>query len=360
MTSIIDQPGGSADGAQVQHKQALVIGGSGFVGIHVVDALLANGFEVAATRRKSTPTILLRRRPVTLLHASLDDRASLEAAMQGRDVVVITAGHYPRYSTNLEGSVRTGVEEIENALAAAAAARVRRVVYTSSVAVLSKAPEGRMACELDVPSGAASSDSVYVSVKRAMERRVDAWRDRGLDVTSIVLGGCMGPWDLRVGTTGVLVAALSQRLPFWVEGWINLVDVGDAALAHVRALGTRTPRYVVGGHNVRMSELLSRVTKRYGVSLLAPRVSVEVARARADHFERIAEPNKERVPMPRELVDVVADGQPVSSDLATAELGIGRAPMDATLDRTHEWLVRHHYVARVERTPSPKPEGQRT
>ncbi len=324
-------------------NKALVIGGSGFVGIHVVDALLERGFDVAVTRRKSTPTILLRRRPVTLLPASLEDRASLEAAMKGRDVVVISAGHYPRYSTDLTASVQTGVWGIENALAAAASSGVRRVVYTSSVAALAPAPEGRAACEGDMRADAPSA-SVYVCVKRAMERSVDAWRLRGLDVVSMVLGGCIGPWDLRIGTTGVLVAALGQRLPFWVEGWINLVDVVDAARAHVRALDTTAPRYCIAGHNIRMSALLARVARRYGAQLVAPRVDVEVARAQADADERAAQTNKQRVGMPRELVDVVSEGQPVSSALAARELGFECTPLDVTLDRTYEWLVRHRYV----------------
>jgi dihydroflavonol-4-reductase len=349
LTFVIDRLAPEAEGAPVQ-KSALVIGGSGFVGIHVVDALLEQGFDVAVTRRKSTPTILLRKRPVTLVPGSLDDRASLESAMRGRDVLVVCAGHYPRYSTDLEGSVREGVEQIENALAAAAATGVKRVIYTSSVAVLAHA-EGREASEVDV--GADDSNtapSVYVSVKRAMERSVDVWRDRGLDIVSIVLGGCMGPWDLRVGTTGVLVATLAQRLPFWVEGWINLVDVADAAQAHVRAIDTPAARYCIGGHNVRMSELLSLVSERYGVPLVAPRVDVETARSLADEAEHAAQAKKLRVAMPRELVDVVSKGQPVSSDSAERALGLTWSPLDATLDRTHEWLLRHHYVAPLERT----------
>src|ERR1019366_9386455 len=100
---------------------------------------------------------------------------------------------------------------------------------------------------------------VYASVKRAMEDRVDAWRARGLGVVSLITGGCLGPWDLRVGTTGVLVAMLNASLPFWVEGWINLVDVSDAARAQVAAIDATGARYCIGGHNIRLSALLSRI-----------------------------------------------------------------------------------------------------
>lgn len=250
--------------------RALVIGGSGFIGLHVVDVLIERGWAVSVTRRKSTPTMLLRRRPVSLVEASLDDRASLERAMAGCDVVALCAGYYPRYSTDRASAVRTGVDGVENALSAAWSAGVRRILYTSSVAVLGTPPEGRPADERDV--GTPGSDGgVYTSVKREMERRVDAWRERGMGVVSLVTGGCMGPGDLRLGTTGILLMALRSALPFWVDGWVNLVDVRDVARGHVAAVDAPGARYCLGGRNIRMRDLLSRVAERYGVPSRRPR-----------------------------------------------------------------------------------------
>jgi len=327
--------------------RALVIGGSGFIGLHVVDALLERGWAVSVTRRKSTPTLFLRKRPVSLLDASLDDRGSLERAMAGCDVVALSAGYYPRYSTDRAAAVRTGVEGIENALSAAWSAGVRRVVYTSTVAVLGEPEAGRLADERDV-NGPTRDDGVYASVKREMEKRVDAWRARGMSVVSMITGGCMGPGDLRLGTTGVLLTALRQILPFWVDGWVNLVDVRDVARAHVLAIDAPGPRYCLGGHDIRMRALLTRVAERYGVPLTAPEVLPEFAREQADLAEREAEPVRGRVPMPRELVDLVCAGQPVSSALAERELGLSWLPVDVSLDQTREWLVKYGYLKRTE------------
>ncbi len=333
-------------------SQALVVGGSGFIGLHVVDALLARGWTVSATRRKSSPTMLLRRRPVTLLDASLDDRTSLERAMAGCDVVTICAGHYPRYSTDRASAVRTGVDGIENALSAAWSAGVRRVLYTSSVAVLGTPPEDRPADEREV--GTPGRDGgVYSNVKREMEKRVDAWRERGMGVVSLVTGGCLGPGDLRLGTTGLLVMALRSAVPFWVDGWVNLVDVRDVARGHAAAIDARCARYCLGGRNIRMAALLSHVAERYGVPLAAPEVPPESAREQADAAERAAEPSRARVAMPRELVDVVCDGQPVSSALAERDLGLSWTPLDTSLDQTRDWLVSHGYLKQPRRSGPP-------
>ncbi len=323
-------------------ERALVVGGSGFIGIHVIDALLASGWVVASTRRKSTPTLLLRKRPVELLSACLQDRASLVRAMSGRDIVVVCAGHYPRYSSDRDSAVKKGALEIDNALGAAHEAGVRRVVYTSSIAVLGYAESG-LADEQNVRTSAEASCGVYAAVKREMEGVVSDWRVRGLDVVSIVAGGCLGAWDLRVGTTGVLMGLLNGTLPFWTEGWVNLVDVHDIARTHVAAIDAREPHYCAVGHNMKMSEFVAFASKRYNVAA-PPQVSAQVARQMSDLAERHAEPRRVRVGMPREFVDLVTSGQRVSSNRATVELGIAWTPFEETLDRTRDWLVRHRYV----------------
>ncbi len=80
--------------------KALVVGGTGFFGLNLVRALRDAGWDVAATRRRSSNTIFLRRLGVPMLAATLEDEASLTAAMRDREVVFFAAGHYPRYSVN--------------------------------------------------------------------------------------------------------------------------------------------------------------------------------------------------------------------------------------------------------------------
>lgn len=69
--------------------RALVIGGTGFVGLNVVDALLARGIEVRATRRPRSFTVYLRRRRVEMVPASLEDPIALARALEGCDAVIV-------------------------------------------------------------------------------------------------------------------------------------------------------------------------------------------------------------------------------------------------------------------------------
>jgi len=318
--------------------RALVIGASGFLGLRVVDALLACQVHVRATRRKSTPTVLFGRRPIDVVWASLEDRASLAAAMRDCDVAVMAAGYYPRYSTDLASALATATQGLRNVCDAAIETKTR-LVYTSSVAALG-APRAEPFADEDDCAPPDPAEGVYPTVKKAMEVELDRARERGLDAVSLLLGGCIGPRDYRLGTNGLLAALLCEMLPFRIDGWINVLSVEDAALAHVAAITGKSPRYCVAGHNVRIEALLDNVAKRYGVRFDAPRVSLDEARELANAAERKAEPLRGRVPFPRELVDLVAMGKPISSALAEQELALRWTDLDEAIDAARSWMAR--------------------
>ncbi len=333
-------------------KSALVIGGTGFIGIHVVDALLEANFEVSVTRRKSSVTLLVRKRPVALIDASVEDANALTQVMMDHDVVVYCGGYYPRYSTNLPDARQLGVMGVRNVLLAARTAGVPRVLYTSTTGTL----EAKMnASWLDEGSRTrrAPIDSVYRNVKWHMEQACDEARALGLDVVTMLPGGCVGPWDLRLGTAGLLVAVLNGQLSWMVDGIVNLADVRDVARAHAIAASAKTPsdRYCLSAHSMQLRDLVHLLVDRYGGR--APRVWLDAAsaRARADEDELRAERLHHRVAVPRELVDVVISGRPVSSQRARKELAAEFRPLLESLDDAVEWLARHRFVpARVSNT----------
>lgn len=325
--------------------RALVIGGTGFLGLNLVDHLLAQGTNVRVTRRKKSITAFVRKRPVELVHASLDDPGTLRTAMEGCDVVYLTAGYYPRYSIDLEGSLEEGVRGVRNACAAALDVGVQRFVYTSSIVSLGQAPEGRPANETDIPPSM-PEDSVYRAVKWAMERELDRAVDGGLHAVTLLPGGFIGPWDVRLGTGAFMVGVIKGLMPWWVDGLVHLVDVGDVARAHAVA-AERAPagaRYCVPGHSLTVGSYLARIVRRYGGCMPPERLDIDAARERADAEERMAAPKRERAPVPREMVDIIACGQPVASTLAEQELGVEPAALNDTLDRAHAWFVRFRYL----------------
>ncbi len=88
----------------------LVTGANGFVGSHIVDCLLRRGYNVRAMVRRTSDLTWLENKPVELVFGSLDNPASLNAAVKGVNQIVHNAGvvaaeqKYLYYLHNSEGT----------------------------------------------------------------------------------------------------------------------------------------------------------------------------------------------------------------------------------------------------------------
>ncbi len=176
--------------------KALVLGGTGFVGMNLTRALVARGEDVRATRRARANTLFARRLGAPLVTADLDSEAELCAAMAGRDVVFNCAGHYPRYSLDRAAEVAVARRRAATSLAAARRAGVARYVLVSSMATVGP-PRARNALsdEGDAPDRASRSE-VYHSVKIAIEEEVLRSQRGAPEVVVLCPGAIFGELDV--------------------------------------------------------------------------------------------------------------------------------------------------------------------
>src|SRR6516165_10334031 len=113
-------------------RVVLVTGGSGFIGSHLVDALLERGFTVRVLDNFLTGNRKNLNPRAQLAEADIRDRAAIEPAFAGVDCVFHTAA-LPRLGLSIERPVETHLVNVVgalNVLMAARAAGVRRVVYS--------------------------------------------------------------------------------------------------------------------------------------------------------------------------------------------------------------------------------------
>jgi len=327
--------------------KAVVIGGTGFLGLNLVEALRASGHEVVATRRKSSNTIFLRRMKVPMLAASLDDEESLVAAMKGSEVAFFAAAHYPRLSLDTEAQVAQAVAQTRHVLAAARRASIRRLVYTGSVVTVARPPTDRPAVETDGTPAVAPEGSTYYAVKLALEREVLSARD--LEVVEVLPTGCFGPYDHKVGTGFFVVALAHGRLAAFVDGRINVVDARDVALAHIGAAleGRPGERYILGGHDIVVSDFLSQISRCVGVPVAARKLGADEAMRLATAEEARCQGTPERPALSREIVDMAVHGQFVDSGKAIRELGFAPRLLGATLSDSVDWYRRNGYIPQL-------------
>ncbi len=117
--------------------RALVTGGAGFIGSHVVDALIARGDTVRVLDDLSTGLRTNVHADAELLEASVADLAAVRAGVQGCEVVfhLGALGSVTRSVTDPQASNAVNVDGTLNVLTAARDAGVRRVVFASSSSV---------------------------------------------------------------------------------------------------------------------------------------------------------------------------------------------------------------------------------
>jgi dihydroflavonol-4-reductase len=176
--------------------------------------------------------------------------------------------------------VDTNVEGTRTVMQSARAHGAQRVVYTSSVAALQLKPDGEPA---DESLALAEADAIgpykrsKVLAQALVERMV---RDESLPAVIVNPSTPIGPRDIRPTPTGrVVVEAASGRMPAFVDTGLNLVHVDDVAEGHVAALkrGKIGERYILGGENVLLSQMLAAIaamTGRRAPTIRIPRWSV--------------------------------------------------------------------------------------
>lgn len=325
-----------------------ILGASGFLGLNLIDVMVAAGVSPRCLHRPRGNLIPLKRRGVERVAIDLEDPATLVPALAGNDVCVHLAGHYPRDSRTPEATLARGRKQTQTVLDAAAEAGVKRFIYVSSTATVAPRADGSPSTEADVYPHAPGFGT-YHDLKWAMEACVLA--ERRFEVLVACPGACIGPWDLKVGTSALLVGMAHDRCPPHPDGTVALVDARDVGRA-LFALTTHPhpPRRVLlAGRTTRLQTLLTELAHHYGVALPSAPLAPEAACALADAEEARVAGTPERAAIAREIVDLVIHGVPVDASLATATLGLQWTPFSETLAAFDTWAARMRIIpARTE------------
>jgi dihydroflavonol-4-reductase len=252
--------------------RALVTGAAGFVGGHVVAALLAAGARVRAFDREPPPSGAFPGDGVEFMHGDVLDPDAMRRAVEGCDAVFHLAAVYSYARGDATLMRFVNVRGTRTVLEAALRGPRRRVVHTSSCATCGPA-RGRPATERDLPP---RLDVPYRRTKMDGERHaLDAARG-GADVIVVNPTVPVGPGDLRPTPTGKMVAdvAYGRAHGYLARSALNVVAVEDVAAGHLAAFerGRAGERYLLGGDNLSMREVFEVIARAAGRP--APRLPV--------------------------------------------------------------------------------------
>jgi dihydroflavonol-4-reductase len=324
-----------------------VTGATGFVGARLAARLAAEGSgargPVRVTFRDRARLEALAGVDIEPVGADVLDRRSFRRALEGCEILFHTAGMVASQPAREVWRVNAAAPRI--AVESAADAGVRRVVLTSSVAAIGPAPAGRAADErARYPEG--GTRLTYADAKREGEVAALETAERlGIELVvvnpSYILGAPVNRSLPGETSTRIVGNYLRGRLPAIVDSYTNIVDVEDVAEGHVLAARSGRPgeRYILGGQNLRWSEVMERVAKlagqRHPLLVLPP----EIAHG-AELMKRARLPGRNNLlGLPLEGIRLMAPDWRYSSAKARRELGYAPRSVTETLKRTVDWYL---------------------
>ncbi|KPK66880.1 MAG: hypothetical protein AMS21_00310 [Gemmatimonas sp. SG8_38_2] len=326
-------------------KTAFVTGGTGFIGINLIELLADEGWQVTALHRPTSDLTYLKRFPVALAEGSITDRASLDRAIpNGTDVVFHVAGDTNFWSKRNEKQDAINIAGTRNLVDAAASKGVGTFIHTSSVSAWGRV---KGVITEETPLRGRSSWINYERSKHIGELEALKGTERGMKVVILNPGGVAGPYDTN--TWGQLFFLLRDNaLPATSPGTVTISHVHDIVKAHLAAVtsGRSGERYILASDDIEIVDLVGEVARLLGLAkppMTAPpfvlkafgRLSVLAASLTGK------EPN-----ITPEIAAMTSErGTSFRSDRAVRELGYRVRPMPVAVKDNYDWLVEEGLLA---------------
>jgi dihydroflavonol-4-reductase len=324
-----------------------VTGATGFVGSHVAQQLSRDGADLRILIRPTSKLENLAGLPAETVVGDLLQVEALRTAIRGCEAVMHVAADYRLWVTDPETMLATNVTGTRELLRLAREENCRRVVYTSSVATIGFFSDGRISDEV-TPVSLADMVGHYKRSKYLAEQEAVAAARQGQQVIILNPTTPIGSGDTKPTPTGrIVVDFLKRKFPAYMDTGLNLVDVNEVARTHVHALEAGRPgeRYILGGENLTLKQILDKMSAITGLPSPTMRVPHSVAMIFALCDQTIT--GKMRGQEPRATVEAVRMGKKmmfVSSAKAERELGFRVVPVYPALRSAIDWFRAHGYA----------------
>ncbi|MCA9772755.1 MAG: NAD-dependent epimerase/dehydratase family protein, partial [Myxococcales bacterium] len=323
-------------------------GGAGFIGSHVVRELLADGVEVRAFVREGEDTMNLDDLPVEIATGDILKPDTVRDAMEGCDelfhlaaiyAIWLPGGDQPMYRVNVHGS--------RIVLAEAQRQKLKRIVYTSSIAGVGYSEDDRPINE-DHPWNFWERGNAYVRSKYYGEQEARKFAKDGLPVVIVNPAFPFGARDVGPTPTGMFILnALNRHVPAFLESGFNAVDVEDVAKGHVLAArkGRVGERYILGHKNILVSEFFDIIGRVLGVRVPKRRLNYQAALRVGRIAELVADRITHKPPFATPgAVRVAASRMWFDCSKAVKELGLPQSPIEEAIVRAADWFRANGYV----------------
>lgn len=255
----------------------LVTGGTGIVGAHVIDVLLAQGRPVRALLRKGSDNGIVRRilqfyHPdgderfgrIQWVEGDLFDLDMLREAMEGVEHVYHCAALVSFDPRDFRQLQEVNVRGTAHVVDAAMETGVERLCHVSSTAAIGTPATGQPADET-LPFVQDKRSSGYAISKAQAELEVHRGIAEGLEAVMVNPCVVFGP-GMPGRSSMTMIERVRKGTRFFPEGSNAVVDARDVATAMTRLIteGTTGERYLLIGENLSYRKLFTLIAQSAG------------------------------------------------------------------------------------------------
>jgi len=253
-----------------------ITGANGFLGVHIIHHLLKSGHSVRAIIRPkgSLDEFELVKKQYSLpkdMYSNLSwhvcelfDVVGLEQAFYGVDYVVHLAGKISYLKKDLPSLLQINQEYTSNVVNVALSLKVKKLLYCSSIAAISKNSKNKAITE-DTEWDDEIAHSNYGFTKYLGECELWRGREEGLATVAINPGIILGYGDSKKGSNKLFDNA-KRGFPFYsrgITGWVGVRDV--ARIAELLCLSDISgERFIVVSENKSFKEIADTMTDALG------------------------------------------------------------------------------------------------
>jgi len=321
-------------------RSAFVTGGTGFVGLNLIDELVKQGWGVTALHRPSSDLQFLKRFAATRVEGSITDLASLHQAIpEGVDTLFHVAGNTNMWRQRNAEQTRDNVEGTANVVEAAIAKGVRRLIVTSSISAY-----GGAAGEITeaTPSKAATSRVNYERTKWQGQEVARAAISRGLEVVIMQPGAILGPYD--IGTWSRLFGLVKTgALPGVPPASLSFGHVTQIVRAHIAAAdkGVNGADYLLAGTEGSFLELVQEIARLLGKPVPTKAMPAALLKLVARVNDLISSVTGKEPSFTPEMAEGLGGrAMTAPSTRARTELGYQTVPLNVMVRDCYDWMVK--------------------
>lgn len=318
----------------------LVTGGAGFIGQHLVSALVARDHKVKVLDRRPPVCAIPG---VEYVSGSVLDQALVDDTLRDVADVYHLAGLPGMWLPQKSDFHAVNFQGTEIVIAAARKRGTARFLHCSTESILFRPPSLKDTSDERSLLPPQQMPGVYTRSKMLAEQSAAQAAAEGFPLVIGTPTMPIGPHDHNLTPpTAMLRQFLHGRVQLYLDFIVNLVDVRDVAAGLVLAMerGQVGHRYILGGESISLSKILKLMTTISGRRSLAIPVPGKIAEAAAAMLEFVADHVTHRPPAgTAEGVRIALRATDLSIEKARNELGYTPRPVEPALRDTIAYLL---------------------